>query len=215
MRRVLFLPVFAFVVSGFSAAVEAAPTSYTLTEKGSKLYVQIFKKRGGAASALAHDHVVLATGWTGSVTWDPDNLASCKVNISLPVSGLSPDTAAMRTHVGYDSRLSPSNQKKVKKNMLALTQLAQEYFPTITYQSTSCAGSGESITVTGNLTIRGQAKSLSVPMTISADGASFKAKGTFKATHDDFKFAPYSAMGGALRNDNEMRFTVDVVGTAQ
>lgn len=203
----------AFVCSAKPA--QAASTSYELTESSSKLYVQVFKKRGGAASRLAHDHVVLATGWTGSVSWDPENAAACSVSFSLPVTGLTPDSDPMRAHVGYESRLSASNQKKVRGNIVSLTQLAAEHFPKVTYQSTSCSGAGSTITVTGNLTIRGVSKTISVPMEILADGASFKAKGTFSATHEDFKFSPYTAMGGALRNETEMRFTVDVVGAAQ
>jgi len=201
---------------GFSLVpAEAAPVNYSLTEAGSQLYVQVFKKRGGAASKLAHDHVVLATGWQGTVRWDPENPSACNVSISLPVAGLAPDNDTMRAQVGYGSRLSKSNQRKVKGNIVSLTQLAAEHFPTVTYQSTSCSGAGEAITVTGSLSIRGVSKSLSVPMEIKANGKVFSAKGSFSATHEDFKFAPYTAMGGALRNESEMRFTVDVVGKAQ
>jgi polyisoprenoid-binding protein YceI len=214
MRSFLVIVVLGFFVSSFTPA-QAASTSYELTESGSKLYVQVFKKRGGAASRLAHDHVVLATGWTGSVSWDPENVAACNVSMSLPVSGLSPDTDPMRDHVGYESRLSTANQAKVRGNIVSLTQLAAEHFPKVTYQSTSCSGAGSTITVAGNLTIRGVSKTIAVPMEISADGTSFKAKGTFSASHEDFKFSPYTAMGGALRNETEMRFTVDVVGAAQ
>ena len=149
------------------------------------------------------------------MVWDPENAAACNVNISLPVTGLAPDTDTMRDLVGYSSRLSTSNQAKVKRNIMALTQLAAEHFPTISFASTSCSASGDSIMVNGNMTIRGQSKALSVPMEISADGSTFSAAGTFTATHEDFGFAPYSAMGGALRNDTEMRFTVDVKGSAQ
>ena len=194
---------------------EAAPSSYTLTESGSKLFVQVFKKRGGAVSALAHDHVVLATGWSGSVTWDPENVAGCSVSFTLPVAGLVPDGDSLRAHVGYESRLSSSNQKKVKGKLVSLTQLAQEHFPNISYRSTTCAGAGANVTVTGDLSIRGVSKTITVPMQISVGDGRFSAKGSFTATHDDFQFAPYTAMGGALRNENEMRFTVDVVGSAQ
>lgn len=213
MRR-LFLLSLAGLLSGGLGTAEAAPTTYTLTESGSKLYVQVFKKRN-AASRLAHDHVVLATGWTGTVTWDPDNVAGCAVSLDVPVVGLIPDTDEMRALVGYGSRLSSSNQKKVKGNIVSLTQLAAEHFPVITYRSTGCSGSGSNVTVNGALSIRGVSKSISVPMEIGLTGKGFSAKGSFTATHEDFEFAPYTAMGGALRNETEMRFTVDVVGSAQ
>jgi len=214
MRR-LFLLSLVGLLSGGLGTAEAAPTTYTLTESGSKLFVQVFKKRGGAASRLAHDHVVLATGWSGSVSWDPDNVAGCSVSLDVPVVGLVPDTDEMRTHVGYSSRLSNSNQKKVKGNIVSLTQLAAEHFPVITYRSTSCSGTGSNVTVNGALSIRGVSKSISVPMEIALSGNRFSAKGSFTATHEDFQFAPYTAMGGALRNETEMRFTVDVVGASQ
>jgi hypothetical protein len=41
------------------------------------------------------------------------------------------------------------------------------------------------------------------------------AAGTFSAKATDFGFEPYSALLGALKNRNEMKFTVDVKGAAQ
>jgi hypothetical protein len=49
-------------------------------------------------------------------------------------------------------------------------------------------------------------------MTVNADEASFSATGGFKAKHTDFGMDPFTAMLGALKNENEMKFTASLKG---
>jgi len=71
--------------------VQAEPQRYVLDPDKSKLYVQVFKDESTLVAALAHDHVVLATGWQGKVVVDTKNLAACVVEVTVPVSGLRAD----------------------------------------------------------------------------------------------------------------------------
>ncbi len=68
--------------------VHAEPRQYVLDPDKSKLYVQVLKDDSTLAAALAHDHVVLATGWQGKVLVDPEKLAACVVEVTVPVAGL-------------------------------------------------------------------------------------------------------------------------------
>ncbi|MES2643239.1 MAG: YceI family protein [Myxococcota bacterium] len=198
-----------------AAAPVATVADYTLDPGKSALYVQVFKDSGTLASGLSHDHVVTATGWSGTVRWDPASPAACKVDITVPVSGLRPDDEAMRKRVGYDVMLEPSQREEVKGNMLAAGQLDAKRFGSITFVSTRCEAAGDKVKVTGTLTIHGVPKAVSSTMKLSGDGNTLTASGTFNAKATDFGFDPYTALLGALKNKNEMKFTVDVRGAAK
>ena len=192
--------------------VEAKPVTYTLDATKSSLYVQVFKDPTTVAADLSHDHVVAATGWTGTVTW---GAGPCAVDISVPVAGLRNDDDAMRKRVGYDVMLDEGQRADVKANMLGASQLDASRSPTITYKAASCEATDATWKVTGALTIRGVAKRVITTLKVSADGARFSASGKFTAKTTDFGFEPFSAMLGALKNKAEMKFTLDVVGTAK
>lgn len=193
-------------------APAATAVHYTLSTTKSRIYVQVFKDPSTAAAGLSHDHVVVATGWTGSVTWNPADPAACAVVIDVPVAGLDNDSTTWRKRVGYDNELTDGQRADVKKTMLSAAQLDADRFPTIHYQSTRCVAAGDRVNVTGKLTIHGVGKSLTVPMKMDATATSLSASGTFSAKASDFGFEPYRAMLGALKNRDTMKFTIDVTG---
>ncbi len=195
--------------------VQAEPQRYVLDPDKSKLYVQVFKDESTLVAALAHDHVVLATGWQGKVVVDTKNLAACVVEVTVPVSGLRADLPEMRTLVGYKKMLSDSRQKTVGKHMRAKKQLDANNFPQITFRSQSCSGTKKELLVNGELTIRGKSKAVTIPLQIYHGDNSIRAKGTFTAQHSDFGFSPYSAFFGTVKNRQEILFMINAVGTAQ
>jgi polyisoprenoid-binding protein YceI len=170
--------------------------------------VQVFKDPDTVASNLSHDHVIVATGWSGTVHWDPSDPAACRIDIKVPVSGLVNDEEAMRKRVGYDTVLDAGQRGEVKDNMLAAGQLDAKSFPSITFTSTRCEPAGDKVKIAGNLSIHGVAKAIAPLFSLSADGHELSASGGFSAKATDFGFQPYSALLGALKNKNEMRFTV-------
>lgn len=201
------------------AAPAAAPVvtlhDYTLDPAKSQLYVQVYKDPDTLAASLSHDHVVVATGWSGKVTWDTANVAACKVSITVPTSGLVNDEESMRKKVGYDTVLDQGDRDEVKGHMLGSDQLNASSFPNLTFTSTGCSGSGSAITVKGNMGIHGVTKAVAPVMTITADGTSFAAKGTLTVNQSDFGFQPFSALLGQLKNKDAMKFTIDVKGAVK
>lgn len=218
MRHRLLL-VLAGLLSGcsepFPVARAAAPgVTYALDPAKSALYVQVFKDPTTVGSDLSHDHVVLATGWSGTVRLDPTNPATCEARVSVPISGLRPDLPEWRRRVGYNVMLSDAQQTQVGEHLRGGDQLDASRFPEIHFQSNTCAGSGESRTASGTLAIRGVSKAVQVPLKLTVKGGTLKASGGFSLKHSDFGFQPYTAFFGALKNQEELRFTIDVVGAA-
>ncbi len=197
-----------------AAAPVATAADYTLTPAKSSIYVQVFKETDTLAANLSHDHVIVATGWSGTVHWDPADPTACVVKINVPVSGLVNDEESMRKRVGYDTVLDAGDRAEVRANMVSKGQLDANAFPNITFRSTGCAASGDKVKVTGDLSIHGVPKRISPSFTIAGDGKSLSASGGFTASASDFGFAPFTALLGALKNKDAMKFTVSVVGAA-
>lgn len=188
------------------------PTTWTLDPEKSRLYVRVYRDEAAMASGLAHDHAVLATGWTGSVSVDPASPEVCRVAFDLPVAGLVPDPDTLRRTVGLPGTLSEGQRSTIREHMLDAGQLWAARFPDITWRSERCRVRDGSVDVTGRLSVRGVGLTLTVPMQWHLEDGALVATGGFSARATDFGFEPYSAMLGAVRNQDRMDFVVEVRG---
>ncbi|MCB9683473.1 MAG: YceI family protein [Alphaproteobacteria bacterium] len=188
------------------------PRTWKLDPSASTLFVLVKHDPNTALSGLAHDHTVAATGWSGTVTWTEGDPSACKVEITVPVSGLVIDPPGLRQRAGLEGDTPDSDKAKISDNMWGSRQLEKDVFPSISFASTSCNGSGSVITVAGNMTIHGVTKAVSLPMTINVSGDTFSAKGTMPSTASAWGFQPFTAAFGAIKNLDELQFTIDVRG---
>jgi polyisoprenoid-binding protein YceI len=201
-------------------APPSGPVTYKLDAQKSWLYVLVYNDPSGMASRFGHDHGIRAMQFDGKVVWDVADPTKCQVDISFPVTALQPDPPGMRERAGLspDGAVGANSLATIRENFLGKSQLDAEAYPTISYRATKCegtggSGGGGSVKVTGDLTIRGVTKSIPVTLNVKADASSFSASGGFATTHTAFGFKPFSNLGGALRNKDELKFVLDVVGT--
>lgn len=189
-------------------------THYKLSDGGSLLYVLVENDASTLMSRMGHDHVVRATGWTGSFVYDAGNPEETKVEIRLPVQGLRADEAHMRGVAGLAGNVSDGDCRKTEENMLKKGQLWADKYAEISFVSASCrVGSGAgAILVKGTLTIRGVGKLIEVVMTMDEKEGRPRARGRFSVSHEDFGFKPYSAPLGALKNKDKIEFVIEAVG---
>lgn len=195
-------------------AVLSAPTTYTIQEKPSTVYVQVFRA-SGVMSGLAHDHVVRATELRGEITFDPDNPATCKVSVTVPVKSLAVDEPALRRKLGYKGELGEDDRADIRESMLAEGQLNAAAHPEITFNADACVKTGDGqYAMAGVLNIRGKGHSVEVPLQVNIDGKQLRGRGKFQVKHTDFGIEPYSALFGSISNRNEMTFVLNVVAEA-
>jgi len=190
-----------------------APKQTTFTYAlGGTLWVQTTKT--GVGAAIAHDHSVHSSGWTGTVTWDTEDASKCDVKINLPVSSLIVDEPSIRSNVGLPEGPDAGDRETITGHMLADNQLNIGKYTTIAYQSSSCSGTAGAVTVKGTLTIVGKGAPVSANLDVTADAAGFAATGNFTANHSDFGIEPYSALFGAIGNAEQLKFGLNVNGKA-
>ena len=182
---------------------------YTVSVDKSLIYVVTRKDPNTLGSGLSHDHVIRATQFSGEVAWMKGNASKCQFDVTVKVSGLVNDEPDMRRTAGMADNLSDSNRADVKKAMLAADQLNAASHPTISFSSTSCSNtSGSDYNVTGELTLLGNTRSVTVPMSIKADGTNFGATGEFSINGSDYGLKPKKAMAGQIKNQDKIQFHI-------
>lgn len=188
-------------VIGEETQVEGSRT-YSFDDGGSLIYVQVFAVPGTAG----HDHVMRATGYTGTLVWDSADPSTCSLSVELDVEKIAVDEDEMRDLVGYDSHLSDTARSSVRNNMLAEDQLNSAAFPTMTFVATSCTATS----VTGDLTLHGVTKSVSVAMEPTLTTEGLFASGTLDITHTQFGIQPYQLLN--YENADGIKMTMSLKG---
>jgi polyisoprenoid-binding protein YceI len=203
----------AMLMSVTSPAV-AAPTRYEVDAQRSRLFVMVFKDPDALGAKLSHDHVVRARAFSADIAWDAEAPGTCEVSFVIQVASLDPDPPALRKRAGLKRMLTESDRAQVKENLLERAQLWGAKYPTIRFTATTCARRGGRVDVTGALTLRGVTRQVTVPMSLGIDAGTgeLTASGSVAVRHTWFGFKPYSALGGALRNRDEMRLVIVVRG---
>lgn len=85
--------------------------------------------------------------FSGTITYDPENIAASSVEFTVQAASIDTDNA------DRDQHLRSADFFDVEK------------FPTLSFVSTSVGGSAEELQVTGDLTMHGVTKEITVPVT--------------------------------------------------
>ncbi|MCB9681871.1 MAG: YceI family protein [Alphaproteobacteria bacterium] len=199
-----------------AAFAQDAPssTTYTLSPKGSDVYVVIRNDESATLSRLGHDHVIYASTFTGTVTWPDADGGACAVDIKVPVSGLRVDPPGLRDKAGLDDRTVDDGDKdKILSNLSGKSQLNADANPFVTFHATSCSGHTGKVVVEGTMSIHGTTQPLKVTMDVQHDADSFTASGSFDTTHTAYGFKPFAATALGPRNQDRLSFAIKVRGT--
>jgi polyisoprenoid-binding protein YceI len=201
------------VIAGGLAGPASAAT-FRVDPSRSSLVVQLF--RDGVAAKLGHDHVVQATAFSGSVTYDPSAPALSSVTAQVHTASLKADDAQTRRRFGLEGQPSTNDIAEVEKSMKAEGQLDVARFPAITFASTTIAPEApDRYLVAGQLTIRGVTRPVQFPATVVMEGNVFRATATLTFMQSAFGYKPYSALLGAIRNKDAVMLHIDLVAVPE
>ena len=172
--------------------------------------MQIF--RDGVAAKLGHDHVVQATAFSGSVTYDPSAPGLSSVAAQVHTATLKVDDAETRRKFGLEGQPTAADVAEVEKSMKAEGQLAVSKFPMITFASTTITReTPDRYLVAGQLTIRGITRAVQFPANVVVEGDVFRATATLTFMQSAFGYKPYSALLGAIKNKDAVVLHIDLV----
>jgi polyisoprenoid-binding protein YceI len=185
---------------------------YSIDPTRSELVVQLFKT--GIGAALAHDHVVRATAYTGSIQADPGDPTTASIVVEVQAASLRADEPEIRQKYGLTSSLSEEDRRAIQATMESASQLDVRRYPLIRFRSTKVEPqeAGQYV-VTGELTIRGVTRPVSFPVRVERQDGTLHGRGSFRFRQSSFGYAPYSAFLGAVQNKDEVLLHFDIVAS--
>lgn len=194
MKKFLIPAAALIAIAGGTVVVAQMPTSAPGTKDVAKISGGTYAVDPGHTQVVfAYDHMgftnnvgVIAEP-TGTLTLDKANPAASKVSIELPIANLRTGVAKLDEHL-----LKPDFFDGAK-------------FPTATFVSTGVKAEGTGATITGNLTIKGVTK----PVTLDAEFYGVGANPMSKKENIGFV-----ATGTIKRSDFGLGAYVPVVGDA-
>ena len=202
-----------YVTPGICGPATATPNpaahgnTFELSAADSLVYALV--RKSGAASAIAHDHVIKVSRMTGQFR-HPTHPEGCKINVQVPVIGLLPDLDEMRKAVGFPDLLSDSQRAEIRSHIRSENQLASNQHPSLSFTSTSCSETRNVLKVDGKLTIRGKSHAVSLSLTTSSQGNDLQVKGRLPIKQSWFGYEPYSALGGLLKVEDHVEIVLDL-----
>ena len=108
-------------------------------------------------------------------------------------------------------------QKQIIDKELREIVLEPSKYPDIVFRSTNVTGksSGNNqydLSVTGDLTLHGVTRQITIPTKVTVTGNDLRAIGEFSIDRGDFKVKATSAVHGLVRVRDKVKFTFDIVG---
>jgi polyisoprenoid-binding protein YceI len=163
----------------------------------------VLTRRTGLFGFAGHDHLVRAGALAGEIVDVPADPARSRVRIVIPA-------AALRVLTAADSSDLPKINQAMREQVLLVDR-----FPEITFASTAVAAAGETLRVTGDLTLVGVARSIAVDVTLRRSGDTLRAAGRFAVRQRAFGIKPYSTALGTVKVADEITFDFDAVAVRE
>ncbi|MEB3298223.1 MAG: YceI family protein [Candidatus Sericytochromatia bacterium] len=176
----------------------------------SELLVRVW--RDGLAGALAHDHVIEALDFRGEVAVPRVPGETGQVVFEVDARSLRPDRPELRRKAGLPGTLSDSDRQTVLKHMQDSGQLDVARYPRIRFVSSRVVPlGGGTWDVEGMLGLHGTERPIRTVMQVIGEGGRLRAKGNFRINTSSFGIRPYEALGGLLRNKDQIEIQLDLV----
>ncbi|HBP23625.1 MAG TPA: hypothetical protein DEA08_38345 [Planctomycetes bacterium] len=197
-------------------AARAQAVDYVVDAKESELVVFLFK--AGVARRFAHDHVVAATRFQGTLRYDPQQPTKTQVEVVAEAASLEPDDPKLVKKHKVKNSASEKDRAEIKASLLGEDQLYAEKHKTIRFVATGVKRHKDGrLLMTGKLTLRGKTKTL----TFELEQLELDKKGVLRGScrfwiqQSWFGYEPYSAFLGAVKVKDRARIEVSLVGRVQ
>ena len=163
----------------------------------------------GALARLGHPHVIGGPVIDGEIRIN-DDFHRSGLELSIDVSALQIDHPTWRTDEGFDPEMSDSAIEDTRQNMLSAEQLNADNHPFIHIESISVTGPRWQPDIEARITLAGESRELTVPVTLEMDEYNLTAIGRFRIRQSEFGITPFSTAGGSLRvaDDVLVRFRI-------
>lgn len=207
-RIVLYLFVSIIVAAQAGTDLEvgasAKPLSiftFKLDPASSKFVVHAHRR--GLAWFKGSDHYLAVRQFTGEASLDMDAVNPASLSITIEANSLQ-ETGAHFT----------PPQKTIIDREVNEISLETAKYPTITFKSTGVTGGRAkgafAVKITGDITMHGVTRHITIPATVTVSGDTLNAKGEFELKRSDFGVKATSAFHGWVRVKDKLTFDFDI-----
>ncbi len=185
--------------------VEQISVRYDINPNISKFTVQAFA--GGLLSAFGHNPVIAISNYAG------------EVNVAEVIDQSSVEIRIQSSSLRVASEVKDKDRREIERIMQEQI-LQADKFPEIVYRCSRIAASKTAegqywAALSGELTLHGVTRTLSVPTRIAVFGETLKASGTFSILQSDYSISEVSVAGGSLKVKDEIKFSFDMAARKQ
>ena len=185
---------------------QPAPATVTYNLDASQSKFMAHASRSGLFWFKGKSHHLAASEFTGQVELTPDTITPASLRLVVKAASLH-ETGADFTDA----------QKQIINKELKDIVFHPDQHPDITFQSTNVtvktsAANRYDVRITGNLTLNGVTKPITIPAVVTLQGNDLRAVGEFSIDRGDFKVKATSAFHGMVRVDDDVKFEFDIVG---
>jgi polyisoprenoid-binding protein YceI len=161
--------------------------------------------RGGLAWFKGHSHNLAVRDFEGTAELSLDALNPASLEMSVKADSLE-ETDAVFT----------PEQKQIINKELDDIVLESAKYPEITFKSTSVTGNMTTpfsfdVRITGDLTLHGVTRQITIPAKVTVSQESFRAIGEFEIDRKDFNVNATDAFHGLVRVKRDVKFEFDIV----
>ena len=158
---------------------------------------------GGMGAKMGHDLVLEAKKWSGTLNLDADNPSATSVAVTVDPRSLEIAQAS-----GGLKALSDKDRGEIAANSEKVLNTSKH--PEVTFKSTGVTGNAPNLKVTGDLTISGTTRPVTLEVTVQDAGAETRFTGKTVIVQTDFGVKPYSKLG-ALKIKDPVDFSIELV----
>ena len=200
-------------INDFPKTTAPAAKVYLIDKNESELIVRLYKK--GIFSGFAHDHIVIAREFSGSVEFDEVDPTQFKISVEVPTNSIASDLPEIRRKNGLEV-LSQKDWVEINKTMRSSRQLDIEKYPIVKFSSHNLKRiEGENFEILGEFSLHGVTKLIAVPVTISIENGILKMQGEFSFLQSHYNIKPFSSALGTVRNKDEAMLKFDISASYQ
>lgn len=215
-RRFIGCLVAGFLISGFRlglppAPAQAAAFTYAIDSARSHVFLLVWRK--GLMSLLAHDHVMVASGISGWVVYDPTAPEKSTFSIQVPVDSIRVDPVAERKRFDLAGKLDDKDRAEIREIMLAPEMLNANRYPQVTVTLAGVKGTAKALKLTVKVRIRGKERVIPVTADVRMEGRTMRVTGEMEITQSQFGIEPYSTFLGAVAVEDTLSVRFELQAT--
>ncbi len=175
--------------------------------------LRIVVESAGRLARFGHPHVLGGPVLSGRVVLSEDWQASA-VDLSIQVEDLVLDQPEWRIAEGFLPELPDGAIEATRENLMSAAVLDAAHHPTIRIRSLGLIGPEFQPDLNVRITVRGESRDLTVPISLDLNEDTLTATGRFAFLQSDFGMEPFSALGGALAVSDQLLVRFRVVARA-